>query len=335
MTKQLKLTIAGIYKITNIVNNKIYIGSSNKINIRWNNHKSALRSNRHHNEHLQRSWNKYGEENFTFEILEYIKDESQLIKREQYYIDSYKSYDNNNGFNISSVAGRPVNLNYAKGEDNNLSKLKECDIKEIKELLTSPNLTQKEIASKFNVDTSTISTIKNEKTWKHVKSVNAKTLKRKKSPSAKSKYLGVYTRETKNGIRYAVTIFPKGRQGERLNVGTYSNELAAANVYNQKITALKGDSVLNNIPYMSPEECEHYKLENGKGTIRKRKNNSGFIGVFWQKNRNKWVVRFNDKQIGTHEIAVEAAKIYNRKAIEVYGIEYKKLNKDENGEVLL
>ena len=54
----------GIYKITNKINNKIYIGSSYSISKRISEHKYQLRRNSHPNIHLQSSWNKYGEDNF-------------------------------------------------------------------------------------------------------------------------------------------------------------------------------------------------------------------------------------------------------------------------------
>jgi group I intron endonuclease len=76
----------GIYKIINTVNRKFYIGSSKNILKRIRRHFSELRNNSHKNKHLQSSWNKYGEENFLFEILEECLEEN-LIVREQYYID--------------------------------------------------------------------------------------------------------------------------------------------------------------------------------------------------------------------------------------------------------
>ena len=57
----------GIYKITNKVNGKFYIGSSNNIKRRWKYHKSNLRSGTHDNIHMQRSYDKHGEENFSYE----------------------------------------------------------------------------------------------------------------------------------------------------------------------------------------------------------------------------------------------------------------------------
>jgi group I intron endonuclease len=80
---------SGIYKIECIINNKIYIGSSNNIHRRKIEHMSSLKRNKHFNKYIQRSWNKYGEENFMFEILENCEVE-KLIEREQYYIDTLK-----------------------------------------------------------------------------------------------------------------------------------------------------------------------------------------------------------------------------------------------------
>lgn len=86
----MSVPITGIYKITNLINNKIYIGSSyHDIKMRFRRHKSDLNRNKHDNKHLQASWNKYGSDNFIFEIIEYCES-SECIKREQYYIDSLK-----------------------------------------------------------------------------------------------------------------------------------------------------------------------------------------------------------------------------------------------------
>lgn len=78
--------MVGIYQIRNIINNKVYIGSSNDIKERAASHKSMLLNNRHHSKHLQRAFNKWGFENFRFEIIEYCK-EVELLDKEQYYLD--------------------------------------------------------------------------------------------------------------------------------------------------------------------------------------------------------------------------------------------------------
>ena len=84
--------------IRNLVNNKIYIGQSTNVIDRMAHHKSSLRHNRHESSFLQRSWNKYGEENFEFSILEECEEKEQ-DERERYYIALYDSTNRSKGYN--------------------------------------------------------------------------------------------------------------------------------------------------------------------------------------------------------------------------------------------
>jgi group I intron endonuclease len=90
--------MCGVYKITNITNGKIYVGSSKDISRRWNEHIRTLEANAHINPHLQNAWNKYGKNNFTFEVIEQCDGKNQY-EREQYYIDLYKPFQDK-GYNI-------------------------------------------------------------------------------------------------------------------------------------------------------------------------------------------------------------------------------------------
>lgn len=92
--------IQGIYIIINKLNNKAYIGQSINIKNRWRNHFQRLKYNHHYNEHLQRAWNKYGEENFEFSILEIIQDSNELTNKEEYYINLYDSCNKIKGYNM-------------------------------------------------------------------------------------------------------------------------------------------------------------------------------------------------------------------------------------------
>lgn len=91
----------GIYCIKNIYNNKKYIGRSLNIDIRFKNHKNKLNKGIHHSNHLQSSWNKYGEKNFIFEILEYCN-ENLIKEKERFYIDLYQTENRRNGYNMQS-----------------------------------------------------------------------------------------------------------------------------------------------------------------------------------------------------------------------------------------
>ena len=71
----------GIYKIANIINGKLYVGSSKDLAKRKREHRRANKETIIHN-----AIRKYGLENFTFEVLENCEEQC-LIKREQYYYD--------------------------------------------------------------------------------------------------------------------------------------------------------------------------------------------------------------------------------------------------------
>jgi len=106
---------SGIYKIRNLVNGKLYIGSSDDIHERWMNHRIMLKNNSHHSKKLQRAYNKYGKENFLFELLEECSIDD-LISREQYYLNTLlyaNEYINKTskkfmslGYNIKPIAGK-------------------------------------------------------------------------------------------------------------------------------------------------------------------------------------------------------------------------------------
>lgn len=127
----------GIYKITNLINNKIYIGSSKNLTRRLKNHFSSLKRNKHGNSHLQFSYNKYGLEYFNSEIIEEC-DLNILIQREQYYIDLLKPEynkriiaENNEGCMFSIIAKE--NMSKAMtGKGNNFFGLKHSDDSKLK-----------------------------------------------------------------------------------------------------------------------------------------------------------------------------------------------------------
>lgn len=85
----------GIYKISTPTRSSSYIGSSEKIERRWSEHKYGLRNKKHHSKRLQNAWNKYQE--LIFEIIE-ICDFEKLNEREQFWIDELKPELNTSDF---------------------------------------------------------------------------------------------------------------------------------------------------------------------------------------------------------------------------------------------
>lgn len=85
--------------IKNKKNGKIYIGQTNNFENRFRQHKQSFRRKDHKNKHFQRAWDKYGEENFEFSILEYC-DLDVINEREFFWVNKFKSYDSSKGYNI-------------------------------------------------------------------------------------------------------------------------------------------------------------------------------------------------------------------------------------------
>ena len=91
---------SGIYKITNTVNGKVYIGQAKNLNTRFANHLYRIKRKEHHNEYLQRAFDKHGETNFIYEIVEEISDLYILDSREKYWIDHYGGINSIDTYNL-------------------------------------------------------------------------------------------------------------------------------------------------------------------------------------------------------------------------------------------
>lgn len=110
-----------IYKITNIVNGKCYIGQSKDARKRIQGHILSLRKNKHDNRYLQFAWNKYGEENFKFEIIDYTEDYNE---KEKYYIQFYDSTNHDKGYNILPGGENPPIGSHATLSKEDVEKIK-------------------------------------------------------------------------------------------------------------------------------------------------------------------------------------------------------------------
>lgn len=84
---------SGIYRIKNVENGHSYIGSAKNIAGRWRSHLNTLRTRKKSPPKLQKAWDKYGEAAFVFEVVELCA-VSDLLTREQFYIDSERPYYN-------------------------------------------------------------------------------------------------------------------------------------------------------------------------------------------------------------------------------------------------
>lgn len=140
----------GIYKITNQISGKVYIGQSIDIERRWRHHRGSYAITDNRNE-LYQDMIIYGKDNFSFEVIKECSAD-ELNYWEKYYIRFYDSF--NNGYNMT-IGGmgivHPV-------------KLSDLQVDEIITLLRDSEISQKEIALRFDVGQDTISEINHGKT---------------------------------------------------------------------------------------------------------------------------------------------------------------------------
>lgn len=101
----------GIYKITCIINSKVYIGQSTNIEKRIKDHIRRLNNNKHDNCYLQNTWNKHNMEDFIFEPIEEINGGFDMLnEREIYWINEYNALNRKYGFNLAAGGSNGYSL---------------------------------------------------------------------------------------------------------------------------------------------------------------------------------------------------------------------------------
>lgn len=192
--------ISCIYVWHNKFDGKIYIGSAINLWRRFLSYKNSFSSKEGRNNlKLIRSNKKYGFGSIKIYILEIINKDKMLLKnREQYFLDALNPF-NKNGYNISKSSERPLNCKLSKagrrkiklrhtGENSEMSKLKNEDILEIKNMLFN-NFTLNDISMKYGVSKTVISNICRNKTWTHIKSSQeVEEFLNRKTATQKQKY---------------------------------------------------------------------------------------------------------------------------------------------------
>jgi group I intron endonuclease len=118
--------ISGIYRILNTINGKSYVGSAIDSDSRWYFHRYELKKSIHHSDHLQKAVNKYGIENFEFNVIETIENPTKelLEDRENYWIQFYDSANPEKGYNICPKAGTSLGFKHTEETLKHLKEIK-------------------------------------------------------------------------------------------------------------------------------------------------------------------------------------------------------------------
>jgi hypothetical protein len=106
---------AGIFRITNTANGKILIGKGANVQGKLNSNLSQLQFKSHRNKALQEDWNQYGDEAFTFEVLDYLEEDAahperqseELSALEELWLDKLQPYDDR-GYNRKPKKRKPL-----------------------------------------------------------------------------------------------------------------------------------------------------------------------------------------------------------------------------------
>jgi len=95
---------AGIYKITNIIDGKVYIGGTRHLYRRKYHHFGMLKRGVHHAGRLQEAYDIYGRSVFRFDVIQTLACESEIKAIEQKYLDEYRAYEPQYGYNIAPLS---------------------------------------------------------------------------------------------------------------------------------------------------------------------------------------------------------------------------------------
>jgi group I intron endonuclease len=115
------------YKMTNLINGKVYVGKTNNTGVRWNAHKSRANSpnDSRYNYPVSCAIRKYGAENFEFDILISCKTELEINAYEEYYIALYRSninkYGKDFGYNLTDGGEGTVGWKHTDGTRKKMS----------------------------------------------------------------------------------------------------------------------------------------------------------------------------------------------------------------------
>lgn len=188
-----------VYLVTNKINDKQYVGITNKtLEQRKENHMADVRNGRGYA--LHKAIRKYGEDVFTWQVIDTAEIVEELTEKEKHYIQQYNTYQK--GYNLtlggegwygrehsdeSKARMREAKLGKSlkeetkakmselrTGEKHNRASITEETAKEIINMLLDTDMTMKDIANELGVSFNVVRNINNGATWKHLYDVAPK-----------------------------------------------------------------------------------------------------------------------------------------------------------------
>src|SRR5216684_3447498 len=258
---------SGIYKITCTANKRIYIGSAVNLRERKRAHFSALRHNRHGNQHLQRAWNKYGEQAFTFEVLEQVLPIA-LTAREQYWLNKLKPFDRK-GFNIAREAGSTLGVEMSP---ETRAKISQANLGKKNTLEHNEKVRQANLGKKLSpehrakIGQAHLGSKRSLETRERIRQGNLN-----RSPEARAKAIEA-SRQANLGRKHTPEQIEKNRQAQ-LNRSPESNEkFSQVNLGRKHTTEARANMGRSHLGYKhTPEAIERMRQSQASPELRERK----------------------------------------------------------------
>lgn len=192
-----------IYKITNLINGKMYVGkTSNTIEERWREHVSDSHKERCEKRPLYDAFNKYGIDNFQIEQIEEIKNDDIACEKEIYWINELRTYigfEDCNGYNATLGGDSKRYYNYKELAQAYL------ELKEIRKVCIKYNCDPKTVKKACEENNIQIKTYPNQRKIKRI-SLDGKEIKEYNSltEAAKELFSNKNSHSTMNNISRAL-----------------------------------------------------------------------------------------------------------------------------------
>jgi group I intron endonuclease len=237
--------MVGIYCIENTLNKKKYIGQAVNIERRKNEHFKLLENNRHPNDHLQKSWNKYGKTNFSFCSIENFDNENTLTEKERYWMNYYNTMNSDFGYN-KKEAGKKGKLSQ---ESKNKISLKNKGRKPSENTIKNGILSRKgkhlSVEHRKKISNSEKGRVISNNTREKIRISHCgknSVFLGKKNNNATSSFYGVYYSKSRNKWIVHLSI-----NGKKIFIGRFCDEIKAGLAYNNFIIQNNLPNPLNNI----------------------------------------------------------------------------------------
>ena len=248
--------MTGIYKITNTINGKSYIGQSTNIERRWKQEKNdSMNIESHSYDYpLMKAFRKYGIENFNFEVIEECE-VKELDDKEVYWIDFYDTFFHG--------------YNQTLGGDTSSRQPKEKIIGIISDLINT-NMSHKDISIKWDISTEMVQGINTGRYWKHDADYPLQ-----KRQSSKLSYCEKCGKEITKGSKLCIECYNVLKSTNKPDKNTLLNELyenngnftAVGKIYNVSSNTVKKWC----IKYGIPSNSSGYKEKVIKDKVREFK----------------------------------------------------------------